>query len=44
MNSYERFRRAVELREPDVVPVAPYMGNYGAKLAGAAVDEYCRIL
>jgi uroporphyrinogen decarboxylase len=39
--SIERIHRAVSLQEPDVVPVAPYMGNHGAKVAGALIDEYC---
>jgi uroporphyrinogen decarboxylase len=42
MNSYERFKTAVALQEPDLVPVAPYMGNYGAAVAGVPIDKYCR--
>jgi uroporphyrinogen decarboxylase len=42
MNSYERVLTAVFHGEPDCVPVTPYMGNYGAKLVGVRIDEYCR--
>lgn len=41
-SSYERMRRAVQHREPDVVPVAPYMGNHGACIAGVPIDKYCQ--
>lgn len=42
MNSYERFRAALERRDPDCVPVAPYMGNFGAHIAGIPIDRYCQ--
>ncbi len=42
MNGYERFKAAIRLTEPDAVPAAPYMGNYGARLAGVPLDRYCR--
>jgi len=41
MNSRERFLRAAHREKPDQVPVAPYMGNYGATLAGVLVGKYC---
>ncbi|MEW6660833.1 MAG: uroporphyrinogen decarboxylase family protein [Bacillota bacterium] len=41
LTSLERIRRAVDLKEPDVVPVAPYMGNHGAQVAGVPIDRYC---
>jgi len=42
MNSFKRFKYAVKHKQPDVVPVAPYMGNYGARLAGIPIDRYCQ--
>jgi uroporphyrinogen decarboxylase len=42
MNSRERMLCAAALRKPDVVPVAPYMGNHGSWVAGFAIGEYCR--
>lgn len=42
LSSLERIRRAASLQEPDNVPVAPYMGNHGAKVGGAIISEYCR--
>ncbi|MBE3571846.1 MAG: uroporphyrinogen decarboxylase family protein [Moorella humiferrea] len=41
MTSLERVRAAVNLKEPDVVPVGPYMGNHGAKVGGALISNYC---
>jgi uroporphyrinogen decarboxylase len=43
MNSLERVRCAAR-REvvPDIIPVAPYMGNHGARVAGVPIGEYCR--
>jgi len=42
MTSLERIRCAA-LRQPvDRVPVAPYMGNHGARVAGVPIGEYCR--
>ena len=40
MNSRERFLRAAHREKPDQVPVAPYMGNYGATLAGVLIGKY----
>jgi uroporphyrinogen decarboxylase len=37
----ERVQKTVKLQEPDVVPVMPFMGNHGAKIAGALLNEYC---
>ncbi len=42
MNSLERIRRAVRREPVDRVPVAPYMGNHGARVAGIPIGEYCR--
>lgn len=42
MTSLERIRCAAGLGRPDVIPVAPYMGNHGARIAGVLVDKYCR--
>lgn len=41
MTSLERVMTAVDLKEPDVVPVGPYMGNHGAKVGGALISKYC---
>ena len=41
MNSYERVQAVVHFKKPDCVPVAPYMGNFGAVLAGVPVHKYC---
>ena len=41
LTSYDRVLKAIKLEKPDVVPVAPYMGNYGAKLAGIPISIYC---
>ena len=42
MNSLERLRAAANRRRPDTTPVAPYMGNHGAHVAGVAIGDYCR--
>jgi len=42
MTSLERILAAQRLEMPDVVPVAPYMGNHGARVAGVPIGEYCR--
>jgi len=42
MTSLERMRAAARRRLPDRPPVAPYLGNHGARVAGAAIDQYCR--
>jgi len=42
MNSAQRIEKAVIGEQPDRVPVAPYMGNFGARLAGVPIDRYCR--
>ena len=41
MNSYERVHAAVHFKKPDCVPVAPYMGNFGAVIAGIPIHKYC---
>jgi len=41
MNSTRRIEKAVGGELPDCVPVAPYMGNFGARLAGVPIDRYC---
>lgn len=42
MKSLERIRCAIRLQAADVTPVAPYMGNHGAHVAGVSIGEYCR--
>ena len=42
MSSAARIETAVLRQQPDCVPVAPYMGNFGARLAGIPIDQYCR--
>ncbi len=42
MNSLERIRCAARGRPVDRTPVAPYIGNYGARVAGVRVGDYCR--
>ncbi len=42
MESLERIRCAIRLQSADVTPVAPYMGNHGAHVAGVSIGEYCR--
>lgn len=42
MTSRERLRSAVRGGQPDVVPVAPYLGNHGARVAGVPVGAYGR--
>ncbi len=42
MSSLQRFRCAAQGQRPDVVPVAPYLGNHGARVAGVPIGEYCR--
>lgn len=40
MTSRERIKTAARGGIPDMVPVAPYIGNYGAALAGVPISEY----
>lgn len=42
MTSLERMRCAARRQAADVVPVAPYLGNHGARVAGVPIGEYCR--
>ncbi|MCX6902512.1 MAG: uroporphyrinogen decarboxylase family protein [Verrucomicrobia bacterium] len=42
MTSLERIRCAVRRQPVDRVPVAPYMGNHGARAAGVPIGAYCR--
>ena len=41
MTHRERVLRAARREKPDMIPVAPYMGNYGASLAGVPIGKYC---
>jgi uroporphyrinogen decarboxylase len=41
LNSLERIRLAVAHREPDVIPVGPYVANHAARLAGINLRTYC---
>jgi uroporphyrinogen decarboxylase len=41
MNSRERILAAARFQETDCLPVAPYMGNHGARVAGTPLGEYC---
>ena len=40
MNSRERIITAARGGKADVIPVAPYIGNYGAAVAGVPISEY----
>lgn len=40
MNSRERFLAAARGERPDLPPAAPYMGNFGAAIAGVPIGEY----
>ncbi|HXP63328.1 MAG TPA: uroporphyrinogen decarboxylase family protein [Dongiaceae bacterium] len=42
MTSLDRIRCAARRQPVDRVPVAPYMGNHGARVAGVPLGEYCR--
>ena len=42
MTSLERVRCAARRQPVDRVPVAPYMGNHGARVAGVPIGAYCR--
>jgi uroporphyrinogen decarboxylase len=43
MTSLQRIRCAVGRRAlPDALPVAPYMGNHGARISGVPIGQYCR--
>ncbi|MDW7673265.1 MAG: uroporphyrinogen decarboxylase family protein [Bacillota bacterium] len=42
LTSLDRVKKAINLQQPDVIPVAPYMGNYGARLGGVPISVYCR--
>jgi uroporphyrinogen decarboxylase len=42
MTSLERILLAASLGKPDCIPVAPYLGNHGAHVAGVTIDQYCR--
>lgn len=42
MTSLERIRCAARRQPVDRIPVAPYMGNHGAHVAGVRIGEYCR--
>lgn len=40
MNSYERIMAVLEGRTPDVLPVAPFLSNHAARLAGVPLSKY----
>ncbi len=40
MTQRERFLSAARREKPDIPPVAPYMGNFGASIAGVPIGEY----
>lgn len=42
MTSYERYEAVCELREPDRVPVSPFIMTFAARLAGIPYSDYCR--
>ena len=42
MTSLERIRCAARRQPVDRIPVAPYMGNHGAHVAGVPIGLYCR--
>jgi uroporphyrinogen decarboxylase len=42
MTSVERVRCAAQQQPVDRVPVAPYLGNHGARVAGVPIGQYCR--
>lgn len=42
MTSLERIRCAARRQRVDTIPVAPYMGNHGAHIAGVSIGRYCR--
>jgi hypothetical protein len=43
MNSRERIFAALENREPDVVPIAPYIGWYSSVVLGLDLDDLSRM-
>jgi uroporphyrinogen decarboxylase len=42
MTSYERYLAVCDLKEPDRVPVSPFIMTFAAKLAGIPYGDYCR--
>jgi len=41
LSSKERMLAAINLEEPDVMPVAPYLGSeYASKLLGLRISDY----
>jgi uroporphyrinogen decarboxylase len=42
MTSYERYVAVCELREPDRVPVSPFIMTFAARLIGVPYIDYCR--
>jgi MtaA/CmuA family methyltransferase len=42
MTSYERYMAVCQLKEPDRVPVSPFIMTFAAKLAGVPYIDYCR--
>ena len=40
MNSRERIMIAAKGGKPDIVPAFPYIGNYGAAVAGVPIGKY----
>ncbi len=42
LTSYERYLAVCELREPDRVPVSPFIMTFAARLMGVPYIDYCR--
>lgn len=42
VSSLEKIKKAASRKQPESIPVAPYMGNYGARLSGLPLSVYCR--
>jgi len=42
MTSLERTLGAARRQTVDRVPVAPYLGNHGARVAGIRIGDYCQ--
>lgn len=42
MTSLERICCAARRQPVDRIPVAPYLGNHGARIAGVRIGDYCR--
>ena len=42
MTSRERLQGAARRQSVDRIPVAPYLGNHGARIAGVPIGRYCQ--